>query len=311
MARRRWTFVVLDDATQQVRQFSLSREVARAGIAAVLLIFSLLGSLAAGFLFQEGHRLRAKRLAAQNSVLTGEVETIRDRLALLETSLDSLSKQDTHYRLLAGLDPIDAEVRRAGIGGPGTATLQSSELYKMDEAQGRLAFSTAYDLNALIRRARLLSMSWKEATDSLTARHDRWESLPSILPTQGYVSSSFARSRWHPILDRARPHQGLDIAAPKGTPILAAAKGRVVFVGERADYGRMVEIDHGHGYVTRYAHASRTLVRVGQVVKRGDKIAEVGSTGLASGPHLHYEVLLHGRAVNPNGFVFSGESVAD
>ncbi len=301
----------MDDHANRVRQFSLSREMTRLGVAASLFILSALVSLTIGFFVKEGQRLRADRLAAQNELLAGEVELMRGRLALLETSLNDLSGKDEHYRLLAGLEPIDGEVQQAGIGGPGTATLQSSELYRLDPDQGRLAFTTAYDLNAMIRRARLLAVSWTEAMDSLTSQHDRWESTPSIMPTYGYVSSSFSRSRLHPILDRARPHAGLDIAARHGTPILAAAKGRVIFAGTRGNYGRMVEIDHGYGYVTRYAHASRVLVRVGQAVKRGDKIAEVGSTGLSAGPHVHYEVLVNGRAVNPNSYIFDSETVVD
>jgi murein DD-endopeptidase MepM/ murein hydrolase activator NlpD len=311
VAQQHWTFLVMDGHANKMRQFSLSREMARIYIALGLFVVAAIISLTAGFFLKESQRLRAKRLMAQNALLEGEVETMRGRLTLLETSLNELSSKDEHYRLLAGLEPIDGEVQQVGIGGPGTATLQSSELYQLDPEQGRLAFSTSYDLNGMIRRTRLLALSWTEAIDSLTAQHDRWESTPSIMPTFGYISSSFTRNRLHPILDRARPHTGLDIAAPHGTPILAAAKGRVTFAGTRGDYGRMVEIDHGHGYVTRYAHASRLLVRVGQTVMRGDKIAEVGSTGLSAGPHLHYEVHVNGRAVNPNNFVFDGGTVAD
>lgn len=301
----------MDDQANCVRQFSFSRELARIGVGAGLFVLSVLVSLTIGFFVKEGHRLRANRLATQNELLAGEVESIRNRLAVLESSLDELSERDEQYRLIAGLEPIDDDVQLAGIGGPGTATLQSSELYRLDPEQGQLAFTTAYDLNAMIRRAKVLAASWSEAVDSLSAQHDRLESTPSIMPTMGYISSVFSRSRMHPILDRARPHAGLDIAARHGTPILAAAKGRVVFAGTRGNYGRMVEIDHGYGFVTRYAHASRILVRKGQEVKRGDKIAEIGSSGLSTGPHLHYEVLLNGRSVNPSNYFFDGETFVD
>jgi len=301
----------MDDQANCVRQFSFTREIARIGVGTGLLVLSVLVSLAIGFFVKEGHRLRANRLATQNELLAGEVESIRHRLAVLETSLGELSERDEQFRLIAGLEPIDDDVQLAGIGGPGTATLQSSELYRLDPEQGRLAFTTAYDLNAMIRRAKVLAASWSEAIDSLNAQHDRLESTPSIMPTMGYISSVFSRSRVHPILDRARPHEGLDIAARHGTPILAAAKGRVVFAGMRGNYGRMVEIDHGYGFVTRYAHASRILVRKGQEVKRGDKIAEIGSSGLSTGPHLHYEVLVNGRSVNPRNYFFDGETFVD
>lgn len=301
----------MDDHTNRVRQFSLSRELTRVGLGVGLIVLAVLISLTIGFFVKESHRLRADRLATQNELLAGEVEEMRSRLSLLENSLDELSKKDELFRLLAGLEPIDDEVQQAGIGGPGTATLQSSELYRLDPEQGSLAFSTAYDLNTMIRRARLLASSWAEAIDSLSEQHDRWESTPSIMPTYGYVSSSFSRSRLHPLLDQARPHVGVDIAARHGSPILAAAKGVVTFAGTRGNYGRMVEIDHGHGFVTRYAHASRILVKVGQTVKRWDKIAEVGSTGLSTGPHVHYEILVNGRPVNPSAYIFDMETIPD
>jgi murein DD-endopeptidase MepM/ murein hydrolase activator NlpD len=163
----------------------------------------------------------------------------------------------------------------------------------------------------LLRRARLLSASWSEAQDSLQFHFDRLAALPSILPTNGSISSSFSRMRQHPILNRARPHEGVDITAPRGTAIVAAAKGRVRFVGYQGEFGLMVEIDHGFGYITRYAHASRALVRAGQQVKRGDTIAQVGETGLAVGPHLHYEVLLNGRAINPKPYLMDLSVIPD
>src|SRR5690606_10142966 len=238
-------------------------------------------------------------------LLTAEVQTIRNRLATLEQLLQELTVKDEKYRLLAGLDPIDEDVRKAGIGGPGTATLTGSELYRISPEKGELAFSTAYDLNAMIRRAELLAQSWSEATSALEAEHERLASVPSIQPAVGYVSSAFTKSRWHPILNRARPHEGVDIVAPPGTPILAAARGRVTFAGMNGDYGWMVEIDHGNGLVTRYAHMlNRPPVTRGQRVERWQKIGEVGASGLATAPHLHYEVLRNGVPMNPNSYFF-------
>lgn len=311
MAQRHWTLLVLSDDHTAVRQLRVSRRAVRAGVSAVLTVLCVLTVLAGGFFVKQSESGRAERLAKENELLTSELSTIRSRIAQLEGSLDELAKRDEHYRLLAGLDPIDEEVYEAGIGGPGTATLTSSALYQLNPETGSEAFSAAYDLNAMIRRAQLLATSWREATESLEKERERLESYPSILPTQGYLSSAFTLNRRHPILNRARPHEGIDIAAPKGTPILAAAKGRVTFAGRNGDYGLMVEIDHGHGLVTRYAHASKLVVKQGQVVERWQKIAEVGSTGLSTGPHLHYEVLQNGRAVNPRNFIYEADAIVD
>lgn len=304
MARRHWTLLILSDEEASVRQVHLSRDRVRIGIAGVLIILTILASLSAGFFIRESQRLHAERLERENMLLTAEVQTIRNQMAELEATLGELSELDGHFRLLAGLDPIDPDVRQAGVGGPGTATLTASELYRISPVKGEVAFSTAYDLNGMLRRAQLLAESWDEATTALEEERERLAATPSIIPTDGYFSSGFSRNRWHPILNRARPHEGVDIAAPTGSSIRAAAKGRVTYAGRNGDYGQMVEINHGNGIVTRYAHASRITVRRGQMVDRWDKIGEVGMTGLASAPHLHYEVLRRGRPVNPRNFIF-------
>ena len=112
--------------------------------------------------------------------------------------------------------------------------------------------------------------------------------------------------RRHPILHISRPHEGLDITAPTGTPIEAPGAGTVTYARWESGYGQTVTVDHGYGIVTKYAHASKLLVRRGQRVKRGDRIALVGNTGLATGPHLHYEVHVNGRPVDPLRYVLPG-----
>jgi murein DD-endopeptidase MepM/ murein hydrolase activator NlpD len=118
----------------------------------------------------------------------------------------------------------------------------------------------------------------------------------------GYVSSGFGE-RVDPFTGGEEFHEGLDFAAPMGTPIHAVAAGIITWAGPRGGYGDMVQIDHGNGYSTRYGHASKILVHVGETVQRGDVIALVGDTGRSTGPHVHFEVLRNGRAVNPAHFV--------
>lgn len=118
------------------------------------------------------------------------------------------------------------------------------------------------------------------------------------LPVRGRVGSGFGM-RFHPILHRYRMHTGVDIAAPTGTPIVATGGGEVIFAGRRGGYGNAVIIDHGRGKATLYAHMSSFAVSSGQVVSRGQMIGRVGSTGLSTGPHCHYEVRINGTPVNP------------
>jgi murein DD-endopeptidase MepM/ murein hydrolase activator NlpD len=155
------------------------------------------------------------------------------------------------------------------------------------------------EIDALVLNARSLASNWGVTVVKLQARAERLAAIPSLRPVSGYISSGFSGSRWHPILNRARPHGGIDIAAPLGTRVLAAGTGRVKRVGNFGEFGLLIEISHGNGYVTRYAHLSRAAVVRGQRVERASKIGEVGESGLAIGPHLHYEVLLNGQKSNP------------
>ena len=131
----------------------------------------------------------------------------------------------------------------------------------MRAPRGRRAEEIRVDLNALIRRANLLASSFEEASDSLASHSQRLAATPSIMPTQGWLTSAFSSMREHPILHIARPHEGIDVTAPMGSPIEAPAAGVVTDAGWESGYGNTVTIDHGYGIVTKFAHASKLLVR--------------------------------------------------
>jgi murein DD-endopeptidase MepM/ murein hydrolase activator NlpD len=157
----------------------------------------------------------------------------------------------------------------------------SQELSRLERHIGRLAGSLE-QLDALATNYSLAYMSFPGRSP-----------LPEV-----QFTSSFG-NRIDPFRRRLAFHSGVDYPAPKGTPIHASAGGRVIFSGYRSEYGRTVEIEHGGGLVTRYAHASKLHVKVGQVVMPGQKIADVGSTGRSTGPHLHFEILQDGRFADP------------
>jgi len=127
---------------------------------------------------------------------------------------------------------------------------------------------------------------------------------PAGMPVNGYISSFFG-GRADPFSGHSARHTGIDIAAPKGTPVTAVAEGLVTFAGQRSGYGDVVEIDHGNGYMTRYAHNSLLIAKPGQRVHVGDEIAKAGSTGRSTGSHVHFEVWYHDRVVNPLAYVRS------
>jgi murein DD-endopeptidase MepM/ murein hydrolase activator NlpD len=288
---------------ERVRSFQVSGKSIRTAISVVLMFALLLGTFSIAFFIKQGEHVQNASLRRENEALAAEVDQIREQMEQLDQSIATLTEKDEELRVVAGLPEIDKDVRRVGVGGPGTRGV-SATLARLNPAVGAKVESSHQDLGSLLRRASLLRASMDEATTQLQRNRERMASVPTILPANGHLSSLFSGSRYHPVLRISRPHKGIDIAARVGEPILAAAKGRVVFSGNRGNgYGNMVEIDHGHGFITRYAHASRLHVRSGQTVDRGFRIADVGATGLVSGPHLHYEVEQNGRQVDPMNFV--------
>lgn len=303
MAGDRWTFLVVRGEDSPVKQYSISTRRLRAGlIAASVVTVAVLGVVLSSSL--EGFaRIEAQQLRAQNRALEAELARFDGRMQELEGTLDQVAANDANFRSIAGLEVIDPEVLQAGVGGPGLGAPEASPLWMVDSATAKSTFAAAYDLSALERRARLLSESLEEATDSVLAHRSLLESTPSILPTAGWLSSRFSQARMHPIHNRLLPHEGVDISAPTNTPIFAAAKGRVLRAGWIVGYGNAVEIDHGYGFSTLYGHASSLIVQVGQEVLRGELIARVGSTGISTSSHLHYEVRVNGIPEDPYTYI--------
>lgn len=289
---------------ERVRSFQISGKDVKAIVSAVLLVTFLLGTFTVAFFVKQGQHVRAAQLRRENELLAKEVDEMRREMTALNASIETLSKKDEQYRVMSGLDELGDDVRQAGAGGPDEGGVSEQALLQLNPEVGGKVSKASTDLETLNRRASVLRQSMDEALSALQRNRDRLAATPSIAPAAGHLSSLFSNGRFHPVLRISRPHKGIDIAARTGEPILAAARGRVVFAGNKGNgYGYMVEIDHGYGYLTRYAHASRLLVRTGQTVKRGDLIAHVGATGLVSGPHLHYEVEVEGRQVDPLNFI--------
>ena len=299
----RWTFLLVRDGLSTVKQYSLSSRLLRilvgGGLVTALILIGYTVTIGV-----DGYaRLQSAQLDTRNTVLQDELRQFQTRVDHLESTLNHIAQNDARFRSIAGLESIDSEVLQAGVGGPGLVGPEAHSLWTIDPSISENLFEVSYDLSQLERRARLLSSSLAEATDSVLAHRDLLESTPSILPTPGWLSSSYSESRMHPIHNRPLPHPGVDISAPRGTSIYAAAKGRVIRAGWVVGYGLTIEIDHGFGYMTLYGHASELVASQDEEVQRGDVIARVGSTGIATSPHLHYEVRVQGIAQNPANFI--------
>ena len=234
---------------------------------------------------------QAESIERAQQVANEQVKSLASRVGRIQariTRLDALGKRLTEVASLRrGEFDFDAA---PALGGPesGPATAGRFTVAPIEDVLGDLELAIRDRqrqlgaLEAVIRSRRLASLL-----------------LPSGLPVEsGYISSGFG-SRVDPFTGFEGPHEGIDLAAPPGTPILAAAGGIVSYADEGGSYGMLVEITHGGGYVTRYAHNASILVQPGETVRRGDTIALLGSTGRSTGPHLHFEVLRDGNPVDP------------
>ena len=300
--------MVVPEGTGASRAIQVSQSVLKVGTIGLGLFVLLALVLGYATVSRSVDLSRAARLERENKALAATLGQLNARISSLSDTLGQITQRDARIRLLANLEPTDPQVLQAGIGGPAPA---GAAIRAPQSELARQAGEVTVDLNALIRRANLLAFSFEEAADSLASHRDRLAALPSILPTQGWLTSAFSSMREHPILHVARAHEGIDVVAPMGAPIEAPAAGLVVSAGWETGYGYSVSIDHGYGITTRFAHASKLLIRKGQRVERGQRIALVGNTGLATGPHLHYEVHVHGRPVDPLNYVLPDGVLTD
>jgi murein DD-endopeptidase MepM/ murein hydrolase activator NlpD len=308
MSERKWTIVLVPPGSGMSRAIEVSQRLLKTAIGfggIVALVAVLLGY---GTMSRTVDIQRAAALEQENSRLAQELGRMHGEMASLTDTLKTIAQRDARIRLLANLEPNDPSVQLAGIGGP--ADPRATDDLATMGVLGRRADEIRVDLGALIRRANLLAASFEEASDSLENHRDRLAAMPSIMPTAGWLTSAFSSMRDHPILHISRPHEGIDVSAPMGSPIQSPAAGKVIKAGWEAGYGNVIVIDHGYGLTTKFAHCSKVDGRSGQTVKRGEVIAYVGNTGLATGPHLHYEVRMNGKPVDPLRYVLP-EAVVD
>ena len=239
-----------------------------------------------------------------------KIAALNIKVNKLDARLNEIAQRDDElYRTNIGLSPIPDELRKAGMGG--------AERYKSLEAlsNSEVLISTFQSIDRLGRELYVQSESFDKINRKLKRRVDSLNAIPAIQPISvrdlKYISSKYG-FRDHPKLHRWIKHTGIDFAAKKGTPIYATGDGVVEEQKtSMCNYGKMVMINHGYGYETRYAHMSKKLVKPGQRVKRGQLIGYVGHSGRTTGDHLHYEVLVNGHSVNPKAFYLKDQTAEE
>jgi murein DD-endopeptidase MepM/ murein hydrolase activator NlpD len=246
-------------------------------------------------------------LARRDRFVRENLDAMAQKVGEMQAKLVQLEAVSERVSGLAGLRPEDlrmpSAMAPATVGAPGG---RGGPYYPSTAAVARTEHPSMDHLTQLVER---LDEQSDQTTDIFTYLESRLLErrlqalmVPSSAPVDGPIGSGFG-FRADPFTGRTALHSGLDFPAEAGTPITAAAGGVVVRVGAHPAYGQMLELDHGNGLTTRYAHASRLLVRQGDLVRRGQPIAQVGSTGRSTGPHLHFEVLVEGVPQDPVKFL--------
>jgi murein DD-endopeptidase MepM/ murein hydrolase activator NlpD len=249
-------------------------------------------------------------LQKENVALKTRVSKLGTLTETLAGKLMAIGEIEDEYRTIAGLSGIDPEVKRGGIGGTsGSEPVVEGSLAGIEQSIRESILHNEKTLDALIRQADILYQSLSESVDQLKYNQDRLRHTPSIWPTIGNVTSRFG-GRMHPIFEGVARHEGIDISARQGTPVIASADGVVTYARWRLGYGQTVEIDHGYDVESYYAHLSKIKVKMGETARRGQVIGLVGATGVATGPHLHYEVRVAGKSKDPLTYIL-GYSVPD
>jgi murein DD-endopeptidase MepM/ murein hydrolase activator NlpD len=240
-----------------------------------------------------------RTLRSENRILKENLDKIASNYQLLDNQLDSLYKANNNLRAAANLQPVSQDELKLGIGGGSFNNVM--DFFKSPSEEKLNSLLNFVDL--VSRKVAFEKEQYSEISNQLKLNQKLFLAIPAIKPCDGEIGDGFGM-RFHPILHIERMHDGIDFVASEGTPVYATGDGTIEFVGYRGGFGLAVEIDHGFGYETIYAHLSESEVKEGQKVVRGEMIAKIGDTGLSTGSHLHYEVHHDGVILNPADFFF-------
>jgi murein DD-endopeptidase MepM/ murein hydrolase activator NlpD len=294
-----FTVIVVSDHSQAVRKFRLPRKWLQnaayvgAGVALVGLLtfghyFALLGASSENAVLKE-----------ENAQLRSQILLVQEKVAHISATLDRVERFDAKLR--TAVTQLQDPERNLAIGPVGSPEAEATIPGPAPAAEANLS-ALPGKLSSLETEASRQEQSLRELQEYFDDQRSLLASTPSIWPTRGWVTSDFG-TRIDPYTAERKMHQGMDIATPHGQVIYTPSDGSVVFLGTEGGYGKVLVIDHGYGVKTRYGHLSEIHVRLGDRVRRGEKVASVGNTGRSTGPHLHYEVRVNGIPENPRKFI--------
>jgi len=302
LAFKKITIVFVPEASRRVKQLKIPR---------FLLFFSFLIFISAGLVLTWGIRdyramkaqmPRLGQLEEENEQQKFQLVSLTQKIDQISVKLMELKEFDQKIKTMVNLETNEDSAQFLGIGGSDPSLLNPD--YTIEKAHQKLVRLMHQSLDNLDTEISIQTNEKEELYKFLENQKTMLASTPAIWPTRGWVSSRFGH-RISPFTNEKEFHKGIDISTRIETPIVAPADGVVASTGQDHAMGKMITLNHGYGLKTRFGHASKILVKSGQYVKRGQKIALVGNSGRTTGPHLHYEVYLNGLPVNPLRYILN------
>ena len=302
MAFKKITIVYLPEGVRTVKQLKIPKFLAGLFL---LFLLSAVGFLA--WMVHDYYLLKTQvperdQLLTENKLQRAQIVSLANKIDLINEKMIELNKFDNKLKVMVNLEPGDDSTQFLGIGGSDPSLVDPE--YTIEEAHKKLVRLMHQSLDNLKTEVVVQTQEKADLCDFLENQKSMFACTPSIWPTKGWISSRFGY-RISPFTNEKEFHNGLDISARMGSPIIAPADGVVSSTGKDYGFGTLITISHGYGLKTKYAHLSKVLVKNGQAVKRGQKIALMGNTGRSTGPHLHYEVHLKGVPVNPLHYILN------
>ncbi len=299
MAKNFFSIIIVPHSRKSSKNITLSHKTIKTFLASSgVLVLLLIGFLVDYFsmnVTRSKYRELYKESQRQRETITGYESDV----GRLKTAIKNFEEYAKKINIMAGLKSRDV-LKDLGVGGPGVGNEEGAN---PSSASQELSFSSIKNLS---QRAENIEKNLDTVANILENRIALMASTPTIWPTAGWPSSGFGW-RADPFTGKRAFHQGIDIATNFGNPVVATADGIVVALKNDKMLGKSILISHGFGYSTLYGHLSQFLVKIGQKVNRGDTIGLIGQSGKAIGPHVHYEIHLNDRAVNPYDFILEEE----
>jgi len=301
-----YSVVFFPGTTASPKRFRISRRWFRIyGYSALVILLGVVSTFiyfSQKYYYLADDEVELTELRRESKIRKVQAEKIARQVKNLESDMARLGRFEKKLRVITALeDSPQNSAKNWGVGGSYGLSSFSLTTSLARESKA-LANKLSNNLGHLTTQAKIKAISFQELDHFFKDQKSFLQSTPSIWPTRGWVTSGFGY-RKSPFTGLRENHEGWDIGARSGSAVRATADGMVTVAGRERGYGKLIEIDHGYGVVTRYGHNSKNLIKVGSKVKRGQIVALVGNTGRSTGPHLHYEVLVNGVPVNPKNYI--------